>query len=210
MTKTLFYFGITLILFGCSLPQAISDDFEGKLIYTIHSPAHTQDMNDSINYQIVYAKDSMLRIDNFTPIGKQIYIKHIPKNRAYILMDLKIKKVAIQTIPDTLKENDKYIFKYKPGSATYAGIKAKNIEVTDTENDTTMIMNYTPTISSKYTTALSGIPGLPVKYAIYSNGAWLTYQLISIEERSLDIDLFGIPSDHEIITLDEFIELIQE
>jgi len=210
MRRELFYFGFLLILFGCSLPQAISDDFEGKLVYSIDSPANTPNSEDSINYQVVYAKDSMLRIDNFTPIGKQIYIKHIPKNRAYILMDLGMKKVAIQTIPDTLKESGKYLFKYKSGSETYAGIKAYNIEVTDTEQDMTMIMNYNPDISPKYSTALKGIPGLPIKYSLHSNAMWLTYQLVSIEKRPLSIDLFGIPSDHEIITLDEFIELIQE
>jgi hypothetical protein len=210
MRKEILYFGIVMLLFGCSLPQAISDDFEGKIVYTVDSPANTPNPEDSINYQVVYAKDSMLRIDNFTPIGKQIYIKHIPKNRAYILMDLGTRKVAIQTIPDTLKESGKYIFKHKAGSETFAGIKAKNIEVTDTEQDTTMVMNYSPDISPKYSTALKGIPGLPIKYALHSNGMWLSYQLLSIEERPLDIDIFGIPSDHEIITLDEFIELIKE
>ncbi|PKR80273.1 hypothetical protein CW751_10485 [Brumimicrobium salinarum] len=197
-------------LSSCSLPNAVSDDFEGKFVYTVKSPGNTPNPNDSINYQIVYAKDSMLRIDNFTPIGKQIYIKHIPKNRAYILMDLGVKKVAIQTIPDTLKDDDKYIFEHKAGASRFAGLKGKNIKVTDTEQDTTIIMNYSPTISPKYTTALKNIPGLPLKYALFSNGTWIQYKLIEMEEKTIDIDLFGIPSDHEIITLDEFIDIIKE
>src|SRR5690554_233132 len=152
----------------------------------------------------------MLRIDSFTPIGKQVYIKHIPKNRAYILMDLGMKKVAIQTIPDTLQDDGRYIFERQSGNKTFAGVKSKNIKVTDTDMDTSVVMNYHPSISPKYSTALKGIPGLPVKYTIYSNDVWMTYQLVSIEEEALSIDLFGIPSDHEIITLDEFIDLIQE
>ena len=210
MRNAFLFFGIVIILLSCSIPQAISEDFEGKFVYSIESIANTPDVEDSINYQIVYAKDSMLRIDSFTPIGKQIYIKHIPKNRAYILMDLGLKKVAIQTIPDTLENDGRYTFERQSGTMTFAGIKAKNLKVIDSSLDTTMVINYYPEISPKYSTALKGIPGLPIKYAIYSNDMWLTYQLISIEKRPLSIDLFGIPSDHEIITLDEFIDLIQE
>src|SRR5690554_4389278 len=127
MVRIFLYFGVTFILFGCSLPQAISDDFEGKFVYTIDSPANTPNIEDSINYQIVYAKDSMLRIDNFTPIGKQIYIKHIPKNRAYILMDLGSQKVAIQTYTDTLQADQSYAFKARAGTKTIGGVKTKQI-----------------------------------------------------------------------------------
>src|SRR5690554_5588069 len=193
MKRGILFFGITLILLSCSLQQTVSEHFEGKLIYSIESPGNIPDEKDSINYQVVYAKDSMLRIDSYTPIGKQIYIKHIPKNKAYILMDLGMQKVAIQTIPDTLEDSNRYVFEKKSGKKNFAGIKAKNIKVTDTHIDTTIIMNYAPEISS-----------------MYSNDMWISYRLITFEERPLNIDLFGIPSDHKIITLDEFIELLQE
>src|SRR5690554_3816340 len=83
MKKGFLFFVVIIILLSCSLPQAISDDFEGKFIYSIESPGNNPDPQDSINYQIVYAKDSMLRIDNFTPIGKQTYIKHIPRSEEH-------------------------------------------------------------------------------------------------------------------------------
>src|SRR5690554_7315881 len=67
----------------------------------------------------------MLRIDSYTPIGKQIYIKHIPKNRAYILMDLGMQKVAIQTIPDTLEDSNRYVFEKKSGKKNFAGIRSE-------------------------------------------------------------------------------------
>src|SRR5690554_7130545 len=76
MKRGILFFGITLILLSCSLQQTVSEHFEGKLIYSIESPGNIPDEKDSINYQVVYAKDSMLRIDSYTPIGKQIYIKH--------------------------------------------------------------------------------------------------------------------------------------
>jgi hypothetical protein len=199
-----------LILFGrCGVQKESETPFEGKLVYAVSSVENNPNDTDSINYQIVYAKDSLLRIESFTSIGKQIYIKHIPKERAYILMDLFHKKVAIQTITDTIDRSDKYSFKAKMGSKTFAGKKAKNIAVTFTEKDTTIIMNYLENISPKYTEAIEGIPGLPAKYSVFSKGLWITYELISFEERVISKNKFGIPSDHEIVTLDEFMDIMK-
>ena len=209
MKNTLTYLFLALFLLACSNQKEVTESFEGKLVYSVSSELNNPDKSDSINYQVVYAKDSMLRIDSFTPIGKQIYIKHIPKNKAYILMDIGVKKIAIQTIEDTSKNETRYIFKKKMGKETLAGRKAKNIKVTDVIYDTTMVMNYLPEIPGKYSTAIEGMPGLPVNYSLNVSGMWVNYKLYTIEERPLSIDLFGIPSDYEIITFDEFIELIE-
>lgn len=198
-----------LLIVSCGVQKESNTPFEGKLVYSVSSVENNPNDADSINYQVVYAKDSLLRIESFTPIGKQIYIKHIPKERAYILMDLYEKKVAIQTITDTIDRSDKYSFKSKIGSKTFAGKKAKNIAVTFNELDTTIVMNYIEDISPRYTEAIEGIPGLPVKYSVYSKGLWITYELISFEEREISKDKFGIPSDHEIMTLDEFMKIMQ-
>lgn len=198
-----------LILGSCGVQKESTTPFEGKLVYSVSSVENNPNDADSINYQVIYAKDSLLRIESFTPIGKQIYIKHIPKERAYILMDLYEKKVAIQTITDTVDRSGKYSFKSKMGSKTFAGKKAKNIAVTFNELDTTIVMNYIEDISPRYTEAIEGIPGLPAKYSVYSKGLWITYELISFEEREISKDKFGIPSDHEIMTLDEFMKIMQ-
>ena len=210
MIKVLSYIVLILTLASCSSPKASIENFEGKLVYIVSSELNNPDMSDSINYQIVYAKDSMLRIDNFTPIGKQTYIKHIPKNKAYILMDLGMKKVAIQTIADTLENDNRYLFKKAFGKKKIANRKAKKIHVTDTKFDTTITMNYLEEIPAKYSTAIKGMPGLPVNYSINSSGMWISYQLKTIKEQAIHIDIFGIPSDYEIITLDQFIDLIKD
>lgn len=208
--RAILYITILFTLYSCSLPKSHNEDFQGKMVYKITSPINNPSPNDSSNYQTVYMMDSMLRIDSHTPLGKQQYIKHIPRNRAYILMDLGVKKVAIQTIPDTTGNNGKYVFKHKMGTDEIAGMKAKRVKVTDTDQDTTFIVNYLPEVSPKYSNALDGIPGLPVKYSIFSNGVWISYEMIEFEEKSIDRDNFGIPSDHEIITLDEFMEMLQQ
>src|SRR5690554_509253 len=211
MTKQIPYFFIVIagliLVSSCSFTKKKTLPFEGKLVYKITSPLNTPD-RDSSNYQIVYAKDSMLRIDSYTSIGKQIYIKHIPKDKAYILMDVGAKKVAIQTIADTTRNDQRYEFSKKSGKTKLAGRKAKNIRVKDKVQDTTIVMNYLPEISAKYSTAIEGMPGLPAKYDLFTNGVWITYKLNKINEKDLNIDLFGIPSDHEIVTLEEFIDLI--
>jgi hypothetical protein len=201
---------ILFTIVSCSLPKAHNEDFQGKLVYKINSPINNPSATDSSNYQIVYLMDSMMRIDSYTPIGKQQYIKHIPKNKAYILMSLGDKKVAVQTIPDTASLLDKYSFKNKMGSDIIADQKAKRVMVTHNEQDTTFMVNYLPSISSKYSNALTGLPGFPVKYSIYSSGIWISHELISFEEKQINRDNFGIPSDYEIITLDELMELIQQ
>ena len=209
MTKVFSFLCLSFILIACLSPKASIESFEGKLVYTVSSPLNNPEESDSINFQVIYAKDSMLRIDSFTPIGKQVYIKHIPKNKAYILMDIGYKKVAIQTIQDTTDNSGRYIFDKKIGKDEIAGRKAKKIRVTDTVYDTTMAMNYISEIPAKYSTAIEGMPGLPVNYSLNSAGMWINYKLKTIEERPVSIDLFGIPSDYDIITLDEFIELIK-
>lgn len=210
MKKAFLYIVLLFIFIACSSPKASFDKFEGKLVYTVSSPMNNPDESDSINYQVVYAKDSMLRIDSFTPIGKQVYIKHIPKNKAYILMDLGMKKVAIQTVQDTTENLDRYLFKKAMGKEKFAGRKAKNIHVTDTAYDTTMTMNYIKEIPAKYSTAIEGMPGLPANYSLNVSGMWVSYRLKTIDERPIHIDFFGIPSDYEIISLDEFIDLIKD
>ncbi len=201
---------ILLLHTSCGMKKSSNSEFEGKLVYKITSPLDNPSKQDSTNYQVVYAMDSMLRIDSHSPIGGQTYIKHIPKNKAYILMDLPTRKVAIQTKPDTASTDSKYSFENKWGHDKIAGRKAQRAKVTDHDQDTTFVVNYLAEVPAKYSNALKGIPGLPVKYSIFSNGVWIEYRLIEIEEKPIDRDRFGIPSDHEIISLDEFIELLQK
>ena len=210
MKNIILFISILFTIISCATPKVQNAHFEGKFVYKISLPNGIDEVSDSTDYQVVYAKDSMLRIENNTPIGKQIYIKHIPRNRAYILMDFGATKLAIQTIPDTASENSNYHYSSLKGGEKIAGFKTQSIAVHDIEMDTTITMNYYPNISSKYSTAYTRMPGLPMKYYLLSDNEWVKYQIQSIEEKVLDINLFGIPSDYQIITFDEFIELLQQ
>lgn len=198
------------LLVSCAVQPEVQAAFQGKIIYKIKADIIDENATDSTNYQVVYAKDSMLRIENFTAIGKQIYIKHIPRNRAYILMDIHKEKLAIQSIPEATPNAGKYQFKTKRKSKKIASKKAQAIEVIIPDIDSTFTMYYYPDLPAKYSEALYGIPGLPAKYTLFSNGVFYDYEIVSIEAYETNRDLFGIPTDHRIITMDEFYNLIQE
>lgn len=210
--KFLLIVGLFSLLTACSLPKSITTNWEGKIVYSLHSKRLSPNAKDSINYQVVFAKDSLLRIDSYTSIGKQSYLKNLTTGKAYILMSMGPKNVAISVNSDHQRKKvsgDGYVLKYKLGKKTIGTIKAENISVRDTILDTTMVMNYYPEISSKYATAFSNFPGLPVKYSIYTKGMWIQYTLKNVEKRPIDIHKFIIPKGYEKMTLDEFMKMIQ-
>lgn len=200
----------TLILSACSVKQPNRTPFEGKIVYHISSEQVSLNEEDSTAYQVIYAQDSMVRIENFTPIGKQVYIKHIPKNKAYILMDINTKKVAIQTITDEIPNAEDFKFDFKIGKSEFAGRKAKKVNVNIPNIDSTFVMYYFSDISHEYSEAVPGMPGLPAKYTVISNGAFMDYKAIVLEERKVSHDLFGIPSTYEVMSMDAFVDMIQE
>lgn len=200
------FFGVLFSLWNCGVKKIEPQQFEGKFVYQLSGRMIDANAADSSNFQVVYAKDSLVRVENFTKLGKQIYIKHIPRNRAYILMDLGGKKVAVQTIPEPSPNDGKYVFNSKRKRKKIAGRKAQRVDVTLPTYDTIIPMYYLPEISPSYTEAIPGIAGLPALYTIFSNDEFVDYKLIYFEEKPIHKDYFGIPSDHEIMSLEEFIE----
>ena len=60
--------------------------------------------------------------------------------------------------------------------------------------------------SSKVVDAYPQIGGIPTKYSIITPDAIFDYTLVKISEYTPDHDLFGIPSDYERISFDEFMD----
>lgn len=201
------YFMTLLIVNSCG--TKIPERFEGKMVYKISSQRIDKMGSDSSGYQIIYAKDSMLRIENFTQLGKQVYIKHITKNRAYILMEFDGKKVALKSIPEPPVNTGKYEFKKKREKTAIAGRTARKMQVKIPNVDSLFYMYYFEDISHDYSEAIPGLPGLPVKYTLIANDELSDFELILFEPKEISIDYFGIPSDYEMMTMDEFIERFQ-
>ena len=59
---------------------------------------------------------------------------------------------------------------------------------------------------NKYLNNFEGIPGIVAKYSVVTPDGVLDYELIRFNEYTPNRDLFGIPSDYERVTIDQFIE----
>jgi hypothetical protein len=165
------------------------------------------------NSMFVYTNDTIVRTENYTAqLGFQINIHHLEKNKAYLLMDNDIGKFAIASDYNSLKQSDssvyvsKYHFKKKAGSKKILGRKVKCMLVTHDDSKETFEFWYDKKISPKYNHIFPEMKGLPVSYSVVTPDAVLNYEMVRISEYVPDRDLFGIPSDFERITFDEFID----
>lgn len=155
----------------------------------------------------IYTNDTITRIETETDqLGLQTYIRNIAKNKAYLLLELEGKKFAIQThlnSSDTIKDRG-YTVKKKMGSKKIAGLKCKKYWVQD-KNTTGFYCYFTKSISNKYLMVYPEVPFLAVDYYIPTNDGLIHYELVSIKRELVDRNLFGVPSDYEKITFEEFI-----
>lgn len=205
--KHIFSFLVIIsFLISCSTHETEGkSSFEGRLIYKISSNLKEFDPTDSTGYQIVYAKDSLVKTDNFTRFGKQSYLKHILKNRAYTLINFQGNKLAIQSIPDSTKvDPEKYTFFEREEKKDIAGLEAKLTEVKIKGINEPFEMWYSTEISHDYSEAIPGLKGLPLVYTLVIGEEELTYTLINVERKEMDRDHFGLPSDYEVITTEAF------
>ncbi|MDX2362751.1 MAG: hypothetical protein QNK23_18215 [Crocinitomicaceae bacterium] len=159
---------------------------------------------------VVYTNDTVTRTENMTSqLGQQAVIRHMDLNKSYLLLDTPLGKFAIQTDlnkPDTVIAVSNYSFEKKCMKRKLLGHKVKRLMVSHPEFEEPIEFWYLPNISSKYNNAFTDLPGLPVKYSIASRDGIIDYELVKISEYAPDRDLFGVPSDHERISFDDFLE----
>lgn len=185
--------------------------FTGKLVYKIEFTYADTVGNPpkQTSYQTIFTNDTIVRVEaESAQLGSQVTIRHMELNKYYILLNLQGRKFAIQHqgIKDTTES--KYQFIKKRGSKTFCGIKAKKLEVKDTKSGLRYIVYYFPKYSPKYTEALRGICGLPVSYDIFAEEGTYHYELIDFKQEAVSKDLFGIPSNYEKISFDDFLKII--
>lgn len=165
------------------------------------------------NNMFVYTNDTIVRTENYTAqLGFQVNIHHLEKNKAYLLLDNDLGKFAIASDYNALKNSDttgyrtKYHFQKKGGTKKVLGRKVKRMLVTHDDSKEIFEFWYDKSISPKYNNIFPEMKGLPVEYSVITPDAVLDYRLVRISEYVPDRDLFGIPSDFERITFDEFID----
>ena len=161
---------------------------------------------------VIYSNDTIIRKTNFTDqLGVQVVIQHMSMNKSYLLLEAKQGKYAIQTDLNKNKSDtvsSKYTFKKKWFKKRILGTKAKRVLASHPDFKEPIEFLYYKKISNKYNSIFEEIPGLPVKYSVTTPDGILDYQLVKITEYSPDRNLFGIPSDYQRVSFDEFLKIV--
>ena len=147
-------------------------------------------------------------MENFTQqLGKQVVIRHMELNKSYLLIDAKVGKFAIKMVnSDTTSYVSKYQFEKKHCKRKILGRKAKRLLVNHPGFEKPIEFLYLKKFGNKYLNNFDEAPGLLVKYSVVTPDGVLDYELIRISEYSPNRDLFGIPSDYQKVTIDEFMD----
>jgi hypothetical protein len=119
-------------------------------------------MDSMQEHMLIYAKDSLLKVINFSStLGKQELIKHLTKEKSYLLLETTKGKYAIRTNYTKYQDTTlSYSFKKKLGSKRIAGMKAKKLSVTFTDIDKKFTFYYLKNIPAIYGSAYTNFPGL--------------------------------------------------
>ncbi|TNE55245.1 MAG: hypothetical protein EP338_04590 [Bacteroidetes bacterium] len=184
--------------------------FSGRFRYEVSFVDSLRGPQPLTSYMTVFTNDTLVRVESETvQLGKQIMIRHLILKKYYLLLEIDGQKFAIQHLDESdSSKQASYQFKKRWGSKQFAGQKAKKMEVTRSSGGSTQTVYYLKKISPKYTGAISGIPGLPVSYQIQTENGLYTYKLLEWEEKAMDKDLFGIPSDYKRVSFEQFIEAV--
>ncbi|MBL4862686.1 MAG: hypothetical protein JKY09_06690 [Crocinitomicaceae bacterium] len=164
------------------------------------------------NSMFLYTNDTITRMENFTgQLGKQVTIRHIEKNKSYLLIETPAGKFAIKTdlnVADTAKRERKYTFKKKFWKRKVLGMKANRMMVSHPGFEEPTEFLYLKKRSNAYLNNFEEIPGLLVRYSVVTVDGILDYELVKLSEYTPNKDLFGIPSDYEKVTIDEFMDRV--
>lgn len=160
---------------------------------------------------IIYTNDTIVRMENQTSsLGRQVTIRHTEKKKAYQLIETEFGNFAIKADltdnQDTVPTEDRYTFDKKCKKKKVLGKKAISYEVNQKAYENPKTFFFYKKLSNKYLNTFDEVPYLPVIYYVTTYDVILKYELVRISEYTPDRDLFGIPSDYERVTFDEFID----
>lgn len=209
MNKTIAFF-LTIFLVTSHNISFSQEGFSGMLEYKITIRDTSMQKLIPETRMVVYTNDTITRIENYTDrLGKQVIIHHMVLNKSYMLLDTPIGKFAIQTDhnkSDSTETTESYTITKKCGSEKILGKKAKRAIVTFDDSEEEYDFLYLKEYSNKYLNNFTLSPGLLVKYSLPTEDGILDYELMLMNEYTPDRDLFGIPSDYERVSFNEFLK----
>jgi hypothetical protein len=187
-------------------------NFTGRIVYTVEMMDTTlQELIDN-REMTIYTNDTLSRVEvQNDALGNQITIKHLALKKSYLLMNLMGNKLAIQTdySSDTTKV-EPYSFKYHFfGKKKVNGQIMKKVTVYREDLKENRVCWYFKNIRPDLMDIYPGIKGLPAEFYMGTVDGIVKYTLQSVENKPIDKDLFGIPSDYKKITLQEFMQYVR-
>jgi hypothetical protein len=201
--KVVVLFVSIFFLFANSAQAQLS----GMLVYQVDLLS-ADTMNPQNHWQVVvYTNDTMVRIETQGgPFGKQVYIRHMVLNKAYLLLAMDGQKFAIRTdLANKSKDTSlNYTVKKLVGSKKINAIRCKKYKITDVGAPMGYVCYFAKKIPNKYIEVYQDIPGLALDYFLPSQNGLIHYQLVQYEAQVLDKNMFGIPSDYKKVTFEEF------
>jgi len=185
--------------------------FEGKMTYTatIMMP-DTNIVYRSWNVN-VFTNDTIVRVETEGgQFGTQVYIRHMQLNKAYLLLAIEGQGFAIQTDLNKNADSSKVSYTSKKffGSKKINGLKCKKYRIVDEGMQDGFVCYFAKSYSNKYLEVYKDISGLAVDYYLPSNEGLIHYELKSMTPQKVNRDLFGIPSDYQKVTFDEFLHMM--
>jgi hypothetical protein len=205
--KTLLILSFVFLIFTSNSFSQIG--FTGGIKYNVSMLDTTLQQLIDDREMVVYTNDTLSRMEILNDaLGSQVSIKHMDLKKSYLLMDFLGKKLAIQTNQqDDSTQYEPYQIKYKFfGKKKVDGMILKKAIVyrEDLEEPRTVwyFKNIRPDILDFY----SGIKGLPADFYVGTVDGILHYSLLSIDQKLVSKDMFGIPSN---ITLGEFLDTVK-
>ena len=160
---------------------------------------------------VIRTNDTIVRVETETEMfGNQVYLRNIPLNKAYLLLNMGNKGYAIQTDlnkkPEAEKEAQYTITKVK-GKKKIAGYKCQKYHVVDKGQVEGYDCYFAKKLSNKYLEVYHEVPGMALDYYIPTSEGLIHYELMSFKKEVVDRNLFGVPSDYERITFDQFMNM---
>jgi hypothetical protein len=198
-------FLVFLFYFTLFFSQKKQLPFSGELLFKAQ---RVIPMDSIQEHMLIYAKDSLLKVINFSSnMGKQELIKHLSKEKSYLLLETTKGKYAIRTNYTKYQDTTlSYSFKKKLGSKRIAGMKAKKLSVTFTDIDKKFTFYYLKNIPAIYGSAYTNFPGLVVEYYIPTDEGMFQYTLTEFKRIDPPLTLFMVPTDYKRMSIEEFME----
>lgn len=207
MIKNLFLLSLLMIAFHSNAQKPFTGELNYKSSMTYPD---TNLVYKSWNVTL-YTNDTIVRVETETDaLGKQIYIRNMAVEKAYLLIEMEGQKFAIQTDLNKKKAADttKIVYTYKKkifGGKKINGIKCNKYHIVYSEK-IQFDCYFAKNISNKYLEVYENIPGLAIDYYIPNEDGLIHYELTKIEEKKVERNLFGIPSDFKRVSFEEFMK----